>query len=155
VRKLRRARALLRAELRAARPLIPLMALSLLTVFALSKVGVTLASPSFDSPVATPTTEAPALAPTEIPAAPPMESPPVEPISPTITLEIETPTIEAEVVPAEGAPPEEPPSPPGSPGATLVDALMVGFSYLWLCCGAMVLVLFALGVLASFLLRIR
>jgi len=79
-------------------------------------------------------------------------------------MEMETPTIEWEPAPTEGAPPEEltgtlaveqESSRTGSRGAILVDAFVVGFSYLWLCCGAMVLVLFALGVLASFLLRIR
>jgi hypothetical protein len=190
VRGLRRATAFLRAELRATRSLIPLIVLSLLAAFALTRGRVSLAYPAFQSPqspqspVTTPTTAPPAtatatpaavptLTPTETeipavpspgvstPSAPSVETPPVEPISPTITAETETPTIEPELTPAEGAPPlepvpiveEEPARSPGPPWAMFMDTCVVGFSYLWLFCGGIVLMLFVLGAVASFLLR--
>jgi len=92
---------------------------------------------------------------------PSVETPPVAPISPTITTEMETPTIEPEFTPAEGAPPlepapiveEEPARSPGPPWAIFIDTCVVGFSYLWLFCGGLVLMLFVLGAVASFLLR--
>lgn len=187
MRKLRRATAFLRAELRATRSLIPLIVLSLLSGFALTRGRVSLAYPAFQSPqspITTPTTAppatatatpaaAPTVAPTETeipavpspgvstPTAPSVETPPVEPISPTISAETETPTIEPEFTPAEGAPPlepapgveEEPARSPGPPWAIFIDTCVVGFSYLWLFCGGIVLMLFVLGAVASFLLR--
>jgi hypothetical protein len=38
--------------------------------------------------------------------------------------------------------------------AVLIDALVVGLSSLWLCCGGLALVIFFLLVVASFLLRV-
>ncbi len=99
----------------------------------------------------------------ETPAAAVIETPPISPISPTITIEIETPAIEPEFTPTEGRPPSEsaatlaadqqPPRSSGSPGAIFIDTCVLGLSYSWLCCGGIVLVVFVLGVLASFLLR--
>ncbi len=167
MRKLRGTTAFLRAELRATRSLIPLIVLSLLTAFALTRGRVSLAYPAFQSPqspVTTPTTApaatataTPAAAPTvpptetEIPAAPSprvstptapsVETPPVAPSSPTISTE-PVPSVE-----------EEPARSPGPPWAIFIDTCVVGFSYLWLFCGGIVLMLFVLGAVASFLLR--
>lgn len=199
MRELRRFTEFLRAELRSTSSLLPLIGLSVLIVFFLTRGSVTLAHPSFQSPIATPTpapeatsTPLPAETPTT-PAAEPTateEGPP--PAEPTPTVgpppEEPAPTEGAppeEPTPAEGPPPEEPPpgeeppaqepapteeppaeepaatpvpeeeSPSSSRGsrAILIDTFLVGFSSLWLCCGAIVLVLFALGVVASFFLR--
>lgn len=185
MRELHRISAFVRNELRAPLSLAPLILLSLLVVFGLTQGSVTLAYPSFQSPVDTPITEPPTpttsappwdtAAPTsEVPAeptqppgdaspepttpgAPPMETPPVSPITPTITLEAEPPPVEPELTPTEGAPPpadeEEPSSPTTSRAASLIDTCVLGFSYVWLCLGGLVLVLFVLGVAFSFLLR--
>jgi len=90
-----------------------------------------------------------------------MDTPPVSPISPTIPTEMETPHVEPESISGDGEPQQEPTdaveeassSPPDSRGAIFIDSCVLGFSYLWLGCGGIVLVLFVLGVLASFLLR--
>jgi hypothetical protein len=37
--------------------------------------------------------------------------------------------------------------------AVVIDTCVVGLSSLWLCCGGVALVLFVLGVIATFLLR--
>jgi uncharacterized membrane protein len=175
VRKLHGIGALLRAELRAASSLIPLIVLSVLFVFALTRGGVTLAYPAFQSPQSpqspvgppaeTPTTPPPAAAtatPTEPSVAPtpeaPVEPPPEGPAEPTP----EGPA-EPQDTPTEGEPPqeaapepgdeEEPSGPPNSPAASFIDTCVLGFSYVWLCCGGVVLLLFVLGVAFSFLLR--
>ncbi len=164
MRGLRRATAFLRAELRPIRSLIPLIVLSLLIAFALTRGRVSLAYPAFQSPVTTPTTApqatatatpagVPTGAPTETeipavpspgvstPSAPSVETPPVAPSSPTISTE-PVPSVE-----------EEPARSPGPPWAIFIDTCVVGFSYLWLFCGGIVLMLFVLGAVASFLLR--
>jgi uncharacterized membrane protein len=164
MRRLRRVSVFLRAELEAASSFVPLIVVSLLIVVGLSRGDVTLASPVFQSPVGTPTTAppgAPTVAPTEavppgVTPEPPMGVTPEGPAEPTP----EGPA-EPEETPTEGEPPEEPPpgdeeepSPPASSsGATFIDTCVLGFSYLWLCLGGLVLVLFVLGVVFSFLLR--
>lgn len=171
MRRLLRRSSVLRDELRASSSLVILMVVSLLIVFGLTGSGVTLAHPGFQSPVDTPTPSPPAPATgtpttvtaptpteTEIPAVPSPEAPtPSVPPAETPSVLPISPTIEPDLTPAEGAPTpvvEEQPS--GSPGGLLaisVDTCILGFSYLWLVCGALVLMLFVLGVLASFLLR--
>ena len=176
MRKLRDTIAFLRAPLRAASSLVPLIVLSLLAALVLTRVGVTLAYPAFQSPISP--IETPVAPPTEVPSAPPAESPAVPPTEPEVPpTEPEVPPTE---VPGEGGPvtpvTEPEPSPTGeelTPEATetpdtveegsfsirglswavLIDTCVVGLSSLWLCCGGIALVLFILGVVASFLLR--
>ena len=74
--------------------------------------------------------------------------------------------VPVEEAPSEGPPDEEaieePPS--GDEGsfsarglslAVLIDTCVVGLSSVWLCLGALALVVFVLLVIASFLLRVR
>lgn len=177
MRKLHDAIAFLRSQLRAASSLVPLIALSLLVALALTRVGVTMAYPAFQSPISP--IETPVVAPTEVPPAPPPESPEVPPTEP------EVPPTEPEVpptaVPGEVGTPVAPvtepePSPAGEEPtreatqtpdtveersasirglswAVLIDTCVVGLSSLWLCCGGIALVVFILGVVASFVLR--
>lgn len=178
MRILHRRRGSLKAELRAAASLGPLMVLSVLSVVALTSGGMALAHPVFqspESPVGSPSptiapTEPPPAATTETPAAPPTETPmapspeltatTVEPAetavgvpSPTIAAEAETPTVEAEPGATEEPPPEEPSRFSRVAWSTVVDTCVVGAAGVWLCCGGIVLVLFVLGVVASFVLR--
>ncbi len=169
MRILRRVNAFLKDELRAASSLISLLFVSLFIVFILARSGVSLAYPSFqspESPIATPTSpppapETPTVPSPELPTptGPPSETPPVSPVTPTVTMEMETPSAEPQITPTEGAAPEEPapeeepPSAQGGAGAVFIDTCVVGFSYIWLICGAMVLLLFVLGVVLSFLVR--
>ncbi|MGB3905925.1 MAG: hypothetical protein WBB22_13485 [Anaerolineae bacterium] len=184
MRKLHDTIAILRAPLRAASSLVPLIVLSLMAALVLTRVGVTMAYPAFQSPISPISPiETPVAAPTE---APPAESPAIPPTEPEVPpTEPEVPPTEPEVppmeVPGEVATPVTPvtepePSPTGgepTPEATqtpdtveegsfsirglswavLIDTCVVGLSSLWLCCGGMVLVLFILGVVASFVLR--
>lgn len=180
--KLRGVSAFLRAELGAISPLVPLVVLAVAAALVLTGGGVTMAYPAFQSPVDTPTatqTAEPSQPPTQTPVAPPeqpTESPPVPPtesppVPPTeVPGEMETPTgapqpspsemapeptLEATPEPTEGTGGSEEGSPAtrGASWAVLIDTFVVGLSSLWLCCGAIVLVLFVLGVIASFLLR--
>lgn len=183
MRKLRLISAFLRAELRAASSLIPLIVLSVLIVFALTRGSVTLAYPAFQSPQSpespvgppaqTPTTAPPEAAtatPTEPSVAPTPEAPgeptPEAPVEPTPAAPGEpTPEGPAEPqdTPTEGEPPQEPAPEPGAeaepsgspnrPAASFIDTFVLGLSYVWLCCGGVVLLLFVLGVAFSFLLR--
>lgn len=176
MRKLHDAIAFLRAPLRAASSLVPLIVLSLMAALALTRVGVTMAYPAFQSPISP--IETPVAPPTEVPSAPPAESPAVPPTEPEVPLtEPEVPPTEApgEVGPVtpvtepEPSPGGEEPTPEatqtpdaveegsfsirGLSWAVLIDTCVVGLSSLWLCCGGIALVLFILGVVASFVLR--
>lgn len=172
--------AFLRAQLRAASSLVPLIVLSLMAALVLTRVGVTMAYPAFQSPVSP--IQTPVAAPTEVPPTGP-EVPPTEPEAPP--TEPEVPPTEPEVPPTEvpgevGTPVTPVTEPELSPGgeeptpeatqtpdtveegsssirrlswAALIDTCVVGLSSLWLCCGGIALVLFILGVVASFVLR--
>jgi hypothetical protein len=156
--------------------LVPLVIFSLLAAVFMTQSGATLADSSFQSPqspVQTPVPEAP---PTEVEPGPPEELPVVPPgESPVVPAE-ESPGVPAGETP--GAPPPEPRFTPsgGAPGevttaeppsaeesaapvsedslAVLIDALVVGLSSVWLCCGGLALVIFFLLVVASFVLRV-
>ncbi|TKJ28952.1 MAG: hypothetical protein CEE40_10130 [Chloroflexi bacterium B3_Chlor] len=170
MRKLHDAIAFLRSQLRAASSLVPLIALSLLVALALTRVGVTMAYPAFQSPISP--IETPVVAPTEVPPAPPSESPEVPPTEPEVPPtavpgEVGTPVApvtEPEPSPAGEEPTREATQTPdtveersssirGLSWAVLIDTCVVGLSSLWLCCGGIALVLFILGVVASFVLR--
>jgi len=176
VRKLRDTIAFLRGQLRAASSLVPLIVLSLTAALALTRVGVTMAYPAFQSPISP--IETPVAPPTEVPSAPPAESPAVPPTEPEVPpTEPEVPPTE---VPGEVGPVTPVTEPEPSPGgeeptpeatqtpdaveegsfsirglswAVLIDTCVVGLSSLWLCCGGIALALFIVGVVASFLLR--
>jgi hypothetical protein len=155
------------------RSLFPLIALSLLVAVLLTQSSVTLAYPSFQSPVEPPTVtpvvppaETPAVPPAETPAAPPAETPAIPPgetPAPPPGGE-ETPPGGAEVTPTDGEPPEVPTATAegeddaslvrGMSPAVLIDTCVVGLSSVWMCCGGFALVVFLLLVLASFLLRV-
>lgn len=122
--------------------------------------------PPAESPVVPPG-ETPAVPPTESPVVPPGETPVVPPEESPEVLPGETPgaTTGPRVTPSAGGPEEvataEPPSGEEGPApasedslAVLIDALVVGLSSLWLCCGGLALVIFFLLVVASFLLRV-
>ncbi len=156
--------------------LFPLIIFSLLVAVLLVKSGTTLAYPAFQSPLSPvgsptatppqvspqPTVEAPTTAPTEAPSQLPTGSPegpptevPGETATPTGQVQISptpaTPAPEASATPADS---EEPSlSVRRLSWATLIDAFIVGLSSLWLCCGAIVLVLFVLGVIVAFVQR--
>ena len=177
MRKLRDTIAFLRGQLRAASSLVPLIVLSLMAALALTRVGVTMAYPAFQSPISP--IETPVAPPTEVPSAPPAESPAVPPTEPEVPPtepevpptevpgEVETPV--APVTEPEPSPTGEEPTPEatqtpdtveegsfsirGLSWAVLIDTCVVGLSSLWLCCGGIALVLFILGVVASFVLR--
>jgi hypothetical protein len=170
VRKLALIGALLRAELNAVSSLLPVMALSVLVVLGLTMGSVALAYPSFQSPPSPPTAPTatsvipPAPSPeAPSPTTPPGETPVTSPEAPLPTEEGAPPVVPGEVTPtpepatpapAASPPTEEPPSRfAGLPLATLIDTFVVGFSYVWLFCGAIVLALFVLGVVLSFLVR--
>ena len=154
----------------------PLIAISLFAAVLLTQNSVTLAYPLFQSPVQSP---APTTTPPEVEPGPPAESPVVPPSETPIVPPGETPGASPAVEPGEtpGAPAEprltpsvaapgevstaEPPT--GEEGAApvsedslavLIDALVVGLSSLWLCCGGLALLIFFLLVVASFLLRV-
>lgn len=91
--------------------LVPLIALSLLVALLLTQSTVTLAYPSFQSPVESPVepptpTHTPAVAPTEPPVGPPEETPAVPPPAETpVVPPAETPAVppgETPVLPAGG-----------------------------------------------------
>jgi hypothetical protein len=136
------------------------------------------------SPVQTPAPEAPPMetAPgpsEELPVVPPAESPVVPPSETPGVSGGETPGVPPVVEPGETpgvttgpllTPSAGPPGevgtaePPGGEEAAapvsanslavLIDALVVGLSSLWLCCGGLALVIFFLLVVASFVLRV-
>jgi Predicted membrane protein len=173
MRRLRHVRMFLRADIKAASSLIPWIVLSLLIVFTLARSDVTLAYPAFQSPVGTPTTESPlpaTAAPTGFPGSPspeaPLDATPEASAEPTPEVPGEVSpegSVEPQDTPAEAEPSQEPvatpenedePSaPPSSRPATFIDTCVLGLSYVWLCCGGMVLLLFVLGAAFSFLLR--
>ena len=149
--------------------LIPLFAFSLLIAAILAQNSVSLAYPSFQSPVQSP---APSAAPTEAQPGPPEESPapppsetpgeqpppgetPGEQPSPAATPEPSA----SDGVPVEAATPDaasgdEDASPVGGMSwAVFIDTCVVGLSSVWLCCGGLALVVFGLLVIASFVLR--
>ena len=104
---------------------------------------------------ATPPQAPPEQPPTESPVAPPPEVPgDVEtPLAaPQATDEVQTPIPVTPVPTAEG---EEASSTGGVSWAVVIDTLVVGLSSVWLCCGGLALVLFVLGVIATFVLRAR
>jgi hypothetical protein len=162
--------------------LAPLIALSLLVAVLLTQSAVTLAYPSFQSPVQQPTHtpavvptepapgppgETPVVPPGETPVVPPGESPVVPPgETPVLPPGVEaTPSARPEATPGEEASPQAP-TPTGAAGeegssllrglspAVLIDTCVVGLSSVWLCCGGFALVVFVLLVIASFLLRV-
>jgi hypothetical protein len=148
--------------------LVPLIAFSLLAAILMAQNSVTLAYPSFQSPVEAPSpTLEPLGPPAESPVAPPAETPLVTPGESPVAPpgEEATPSAGPEVTPGAEASPEGP-SPSGEPedesssrlrgvsSAVLIDAFVVGLSSLWLCCGGVVLVVFLLLVAASFVLRV-
>lgn len=158
MRKLRHAWHLVRGQLRATSPLISLAVLSVLTVFILTQGSVTLAYPAFQSPVEPPA--ATATPPQAPPEQPPQESPVAPP--PEVPVEVETPLATPQatsaqtpiaVTPVPTVEGEEASSTGGVSWAVLIDTLVVGLSSVWLCCGGLALVLFVLGVIATFLLR--
>jgi len=65
-----------------------------------------------------------------------------------------TATVEAAPTVTPGVGEEEPPSPGGRSLAVLIDSLVVALASLWLCCGGLVLIVFVLLVIASFVLRV-
>lgn len=143
------------------RSLVPLIALSLLLTLLLTQNTVTLAYPSFQSPVQSPIqppAETPVAPPAETPAVPPGETP-VPPPSGEGTPPASPEATPGEEAPDEVAPPttegEEESSPTGAVSpAVLIDTCVVGLSSVWLCCGGFALVVFLLLVLASFLLQV-
>ena len=169
MRKLRDTIAFLRGQLRAASSLVPLIVLSLMAALALTRVGVTMAYPAFQSPISP--IETPVAPPTEAPSAPPAESPAVPPTEPEVPpTEVPgevgpvTPVTEPEPSPGGEEPTPEATQTPdaveegsfsirGLSWAVLIDTCVVGLSSLWLCCGGIALALFIVGVVASFLLR--
>ena len=173
MRKLRYVWRLLRGELRATSSLISLAALSVLTVFMLTQGSATLAYPSFQSPESPVQSPAATPAPSEVPPEQPPQESPVAP-SPEVPGEVGTPaaTPQATLEQTPAATPQatleqtpiavtavptvegEEASPTGGVSwAVLIDTLVVGLSSVWLCCGGLALVLFVLGVIATFLLR--
>jgi hypothetical protein len=161
VRKLRYVWRLLRGELRATSSLISLAVLSVLTVFMLTQGSSALAYPSFQSPESPVQSPAATPAPSEVPPEqPPQESPVAPP--PEVPVEIETPLATPQatseqtpigVTPVPTVEGEEASPTGGVSWAVLIDTLVVGLSSIWLCCGGLALVLFVLGVIATFLLR--
>jgi hypothetical protein len=153
--------------------LAPLIVFSLLTAVLVTQSSVILAYPLFQSPVQIPTatipppqppTEGPSGPPEESPVAPPGESP-VPPPPPEEPGESPTAVVEPGATPTEGlleavgtaTPAAEEGGPPSVGGlslAVLIDALVVALSSVWLCCGGIVLVIFILLVIASFVLRV-
>ena len=176
MRKLRHAWHLVRGQLRATSPLISLAVLSVLTVLILTHGSVALAYSFFQSPesplqsptatrsppqatpeeppvaTATPPQAPPEQPPTESTVAPPPEVPAqVEtPLAAPEATEVQTPIAVTPVPTVEG---EEASSTGGVSWAVLIDTVVVGLSSVWLCCGGLALVLFVLGVIATFLLR--
>jgi len=152
--------------------LVPLIVFSLLTATLVTQSSVILAYPLFQSPVQIPTaTVPPPQPPTQAPSGPPEESPvappPESPVPSPSEEPGESPTaiVEPGTTPTEGLPEavgtatpaaEEggPPSVGGPSLAVLIDALVVALSSVWLCCGGIVLVIFVLLVVASFVLRV-
>jgi hypothetical protein len=178
VNKLRGVCGCLRAELQAVSSLAPLIVVAVVGALVLAGTSVTMAHPGFQSPISPVGT--PTVTPTGVPSEPPTEAPVVPPAQPTesppagpteMPGEVETPTGEPQPSPTQAAP--EPtqlaPEPtqlvgdaeevsPGIRGlswAVLVDTLIVGVSSVWLCCGGIVLVLFVVGVIAAFVLRVE
>lgn len=101
------------------------------------------------------------MPPAESPVAPPPEEPgetPAPPVEPEATPVEGVPegaaTIEGAPTVTPGVGKEEAPSPGGRSLAVLIDALVVALASLWLCCGGLVLVVFVLLVIASFVLRV-
>ena len=122
--------------------------------------------PPGQTPLVAPS-ETPVVPPAESAVVPPGETPVVAPEESPGVLPGETPgaTPGSRLTPSAGVPGEvataEPPSGEEGPGpasedslAVLIDALVVGLSSLWLCCGGLALVIFFLLVVASFLLRV-
>ncbi|NIN67084.1 MAG: hypothetical protein GTO63_20790 [Anaerolineae bacterium] len=172
--KLRRVSGFLKAELEAVFSLVPLIVVAVVGALVLTGTSVTVAYPAFQSPISPVGTPAPT--PTGVPAPPPTEAPVVPPAEPTqsppagppeVPGEVETPASEPQPSPTEGAP--EATQAAGDPGeeargirrlrglswAVLIDTLVVGLSSVWLCCGGIVLVLFVVGVIAAFVLRVE
>ena len=149
--------------------LIPLIAFTLLVASLLAQNSVSLAYPSFQSPVQSPAptaapTEAQPVPPEESPAAPPSEPPGEQPPPAETPGEQPAPSPNPEATPSDGVPVEavtpdvpageEDASPvEGMSWAVLIDTCVVGLSSVWLCCGGLALVVFGLLVIASFVLR--
>jgi hypothetical protein len=181
VRNLRRIGGLGRGGSAGGSSFLPLIAISLVGALLLTQKSVTVAyplfqSPLFESPIQSPTAtsrppagspvpsvESPVIAPSETASVPagatPEASPAVEPgQTPGATRRPQaTPSAR---MPEEGGT-AEPPSGEESAApvsrdslAVVIDALVVGLSTLWLCCGGVALVVFFLLVVASFLLRV-
>lgn len=176
MRILRHAVVFLAAQVRATSSLLPLIVVSLLIVVALTSGGAVLAYPAFESPLSPvgsptptpgeappqPTTEPATPAPTEAPSEPTVEPSQVPPTE--APGEVETPVTEPEPSATTEVPVPEPTRGAAdtegrsfSIGAlswsVLIDACVVGLSSVWLCLGGMALVLFVLGVIASFIMR--
>jgi len=167
----------LRRELRAVLRLAPWVLASLLLAAILWRTDLAAVSGLFQSPpTATVTSEPPTATPTEEPTAIPTDTPVVElpTDAPTVELPTDTPPPTATQEPT--APPAQPtatlePSATPEPTATteagsedtrydenadlafdwgmLFDSVALGVSYLWLCCG--ILLLFAVPVVFAVL----
>jgi hypothetical protein len=164
--------------------LVPLVIFSLIAAAFMTQSDATLAHSFFQSPVSPVQTRGPAATPTEVvepgppaesPVVPPGESPVVPPSELPVVPPEESPgvrpdgtpgaTTEPRLTPSAGGPEEVPAgeSTSGEEGpalasedslAVLIDALVVGLSTVWLCCGGLALLIFFLLVVASFLLRV-
>jgi hypothetical protein len=150
--------------------LIPLFAFSLLVASLLAQNSVSLAYPSFQSPVQSPApppapTETPPAPPEESPVAPPSETPGEQPTPGETPGEQPSPAVTPEASPSAGVPVEAatPDVPAGEESvspvrglswAVLIDTCVIGLSSVWLCCGGLALVVFGLLVIATFVLRV-
>ena len=178
MRNLRRMRGPWRGGLRTFSSLVPIAIVSLLAAVFMTQSGSTFAYSSFQSPQSPVQTPPPAAAPTEVAPGPPEELPVVPPgESPVVPAE-ESPGVPPGEEPGEVTPPSaEPRATPGEevlPGAptptlaaeeegsspvgglswaVLIDTCVVGLSSVWLCCGGLALVVFALLVIATSVLR--
>jgi hypothetical protein len=155
--------------------LVPLIVFSVLAAALVTQSSATLAYPMFQSPVSPvqvptatlpppqapteqpegPAEESPVAPPVESPVPPPPEEPgesPVPTAEPEATSGGQTPEAEATTTPVGEE--QSPPTVGGMSLAVLIDALVVALSSLWLCCGGVVLVIFVLLVVASFVLRV-
>ena len=180
MRNLRRKHGAWRGGWGALSSLVPLVVFSLLAAAFMTQSDATLAHSFFQSPLSPPEVPASAATPTEVEPGPPEELPVLPPPEAPVVPPVESPgappaeepeaapgaTAEPQLTPSTDAPEEEVVTakpPPGEEGAApvsedslavLVDALVVGLSTLWLCCGGLALVIFFLLVVASFLLRV-
>lgn len=101
---------------------------------------------------ATPPQAPPEQPPAESPVAPPPEVP-AEVETPFATPQATSEQTAIGVTPVPTVEGEEASPTGGVSWAVLIDTLVVGLSSVWLCCGGLALVLFVLGVIATFLLR--